>query len=412
MNPSIQTYIGKARAQGLADEQIKANLLEAGWDSAVVNSHFGSNEDNPVPVPESHKKTPIKRKKLVMIAGFVLLLVTLGYLFLATGGDAQEMYKPITCSISGGRWEFSSSCNPSSDDPTELTVCPAALPSPDCKCSEDKTFDGVFCTNTDIEIPETDQPSNDPTYFCRTNSDCTYYGTDTCCEYKPINTLSYATVEDKKHVCEVGCEEACYVGCEEPMPMCENNTCILKYESLTTTITPISNQNTNQSTKSEFFDLYGLSFSIGTDWDIAETNRQPEPTSPGSPILGHDCATYAATNPDTGRVLGIRPTCGFEESFGEELPTNAVVIYEGSNKNIVRVETPGWIMYGTSSEAEISSLEGTRKESYFNPYIELQSSKHDFLHGVATITLDGSSQIQESELKKFDDVVISVLKTK
>ena len=74
--PDINTYINQSRQQGLADAQIRQNLLSAGWTEEQVNSALGVNLSNQqtisTPTPENNlsQKTPFG----VKVVGFLLFL--------------------------------------------------------------------------------------------------------------------------------------------------------------------------------------------------------------------------------------------------------------------------------------------------------------------------------------------------
>jgi hypothetical protein len=112
-------------------------------------------------------------------------------------------------------------------------------------------------------------------------------------------------------------------------------------------------------------DLYSLKLRLPSGWTISEINRRPEPTNPGDPITGHDCADYDISNSDGTIKISLLPTCGFASGVGDSCPSDSAIIDKQSDTSmIIRYFDQGRsaYIYTKAGLATISDTQGTRSE--------------------------------------------------
>ena len=78
-------------------------------------------------------------------------------------------------------------------------------------------------------------------------------------------------------------------------------------------------------------ELFSLTLNLPPGWTAQETNRRPEPTDPGDPQRGHDCADYLLTSGDGQTIITLKPTCGFAEGGSGAWPDDTVVVTQLSD---------------------------------------------------------------------------------
>jgi hypothetical protein len=112
-------------------------------------------------------------------------------------------------------------------------------------------------------------------------------------------------------------------------------------------------------------DLYALKISLPLGWTISEVNRRPEPTNPGDPITGHDCADYNISNSDGTLKVSLLPTCGFADGAGDSCPNDSVIVGKQNDTSVIiryfNQDKSAYI-YTSAGLATISDTQGTRSE--------------------------------------------------
>lgn len=94
MNPELQNYIEKKRAEGTSDEQIKANLVAAGWDATLVQSALRSDKQDDVPAPPPVTRPVFKPQEDKVESGsygveYIIMMLSL---WIAAGSLASLMH--------------------------------------------------------------------------------------------------------------------------------------------------------------------------------------------------------------------------------------------------------------------------------------------------------------------------------
>jgi len=111
--------------------------------------------------------------------------------------------------------------------------------------------------------------------------------------------------------------------------------------------------------------LYSLKLKLPLGWTISEVNRRPEPTNPGDPKTGHDCADYNISNLYGTMKVSLLPTCGFADGVGDSCPSDSVIVDKQSDTSvIVRYynQDKSTYTYTSAGLARISDNQGTRSE--------------------------------------------------
>ncbi len=118
--------------------------------------------------------------------------------------------------------------------------------------------------------------------------------------------------------------------------------------------------STSSSKTNYTIPLYNLALYLPQNWTITEVNRRPEPTNPGDPVNGHDCAEYTIANPNQNS-LSLKPTCGFDDGGASDQPSGAVTVKMLSkNSSIIRFPTKeNNIGYGTGYKSPELTISGT-----------------------------------------------------
>lgn len=85
MNQELQDYIKKAKENGLGDEQIKQELLKAGWQEQDINLALSESRSFQVPNPESYseeagRKKPSKLATIILVVAPIILIIAGGAL--------------------------------------------------------------------------------------------------------------------------------------------------------------------------------------------------------------------------------------------------------------------------------------------------------------------------------------------
>lgn len=77
----ISIYIQEARRSGMADNQIRDGLLQAGWPMSDVEEAFrAANTDQQSATVERKGKIPVSRSKLLIILGVIVVIAVGGYI--------------------------------------------------------------------------------------------------------------------------------------------------------------------------------------------------------------------------------------------------------------------------------------------------------------------------------------------
>lgn len=157
-------------------------------------------------------------------------------------------------------------------------------------------------------------------------------------------------------------------------------------------------------------DLYSLKLNLPQGWVITELNRKPEPTNPGDPITGHDCAEYQINSFDNLSVLFLRPTCGFGEGFPGTYPPGTIVINPNSNNQKI-----GRYFNGTEYEYSdlilfsYSDLTGDHEETVcLEPPVIIIGDGLDFIAISTTFQYLGPQEQKEKILETVDMIILSI----
>jgi hypothetical protein len=158
--------------------------------------------------------------------------------------------------------------------------------------------------------------------------------------------------------------------------------------------------------------LYGIDLNIPDSWVVQEVNRRPEPTSPGSPIKGHDCADYKVKNNDGSVVLSVLPTCGFADGGADSWPNDAAIVKDkGNNSWIIRYfdSTKIAYIYSDAGQATISDEQGTRLEkTHASPPIIAIKKGEDLIFMVLELKYTGNEANKAQQLQIVDTIVASI----
>jgi hypothetical protein len=87
-NPELQNYIDSAHEQGQSDEQIRLNLIDAGWPEQDVSSALGSGNSPELAVPKFQSRT--NHFGMWIVFEYVLMFITLATSAIALAGLAHQ----------------------------------------------------------------------------------------------------------------------------------------------------------------------------------------------------------------------------------------------------------------------------------------------------------------------------------
>lgn len=121
--------------------------------------------------------------------------------------------------------------------------------------------------------------------------------------------------------------------------------------------------------KIQTIDLYKLQLSIPSNWTLQEINRRPEPTGPGNPVTGHDCAEYKITSSDNLATLSLKPICGFGDGGGDLWPKDSTIVKQIDSSNyIIRYfdSVKSVFKYVNGGDIEVMDANGKRTERMQN----------------------------------------------
>ncbi len=99
MNPEIEKYIKQAQDKGLSDNQIRNNLLDAGWDANSVNKGLGGGAEISVPKPvtatskDEYKHLSNPLNSILYFISFMVLFTAI-YSGVVVSNNAIEYYLP------------------------------------------------------------------------------------------------------------------------------------------------------------------------------------------------------------------------------------------------------------------------------------------------------------------------------
>ncbi len=82
MNKDLQDYVIQNRRQGMSNEQIKENLLSAGWPEAEINQALGLSGQPlfPSPPPPARQSVDISGNKGMAILAYLGILIIIPFL--------------------------------------------------------------------------------------------------------------------------------------------------------------------------------------------------------------------------------------------------------------------------------------------------------------------------------------------
>lgn len=159
-------------------------------------------------------------------------------------------------------------------------------------------------------------------------------------------------------------------------------------------------------------DLYSLKLKLPSGWTISEINRRPEPTNPGGPITGHDCADYTISNSDGTMQVSLFPICGIAGGVGDTCPGDSVIVDKQSDTDmIIRYFDQGKsvYIYTHAGLATISDTQGTRSEILCSTPPILFYGEGQNLRFIQTeFQFLGTAAELEQSLVTIDEIVLSI----
>ncbi len=165
--------------------------------------------------------------------------------------------------------------------------------------------------------------------------------------------------------------------------------------------------SSNQTSQQYTIDLYNLLVMLPQGWSVQEINRRPEPTGPGDPLNGHDCADYLFFDKQHLIELSLTPICGFGDSGSDNWPSDSFIVHTiKEGEHLIRYQIPNdRYQYGTGfnkSESK-SQTPGLIVSKSGIGNLDEQS-----IFANAQITYSGPESQKEKFLKEADSIITSL----
>ena len=159
-------------------------------------------------------------------------------------------------------------------------------------------------------------------------------------------------------------------------------------------------------------DLYSLKLRLPSGWTISEINRRPEPTNPGGPITGHDCADYTISNSDGTMQVSLWPICGIAGGVSDSCPGDSVIVDKQSDTRMISRyfdQGKSAYIYTRAGLTTISDTQSTRSEILcYNPPV-LSFGEGQNLSFIQTeFQFLGTDADLDQILVTIDEIVLSI----
>lgn len=183
--------------------------------------------------------------------------------------------------------------------------------------------------------------------------------------------------------------------------------------NILSTLTFSSDTSSNTNWATQKLGIYPVTVDLPPDWKLQEVNRHPEPSGPGDPKTGHDCADYKIVSDDNQTIIELKPICGYSDGGGMGVPKDAVIIWEQENKYIFRTyeAVNSLYTYATGGYVDISDTKSPRisKGKMYTGGLSVGDNLN-FVYMSATMKYLGDQSNIESILKTTDEIISSLKK--